>query len=140
MTRTHTNYELHTTTPEGSAGEWVSATLNDEDLHVLAASEFDPVESYAKAVAAGRSMADQMAAEHSVDPGVARLTRLLGTLAENINDDSSQTGDFLGLLDQQAVTSENPTQTRQRQLAGLLDIMACVVRDEELTKWLQDRE
>lgn len=125
--------------PEGTAGEWVSATLNDQNLDILAAETFDPSVLYANALRDGRPVQAQASAEYAADPGVAGKNRLLGVLAELIDDDRLQVGDFLTLLDTQAACSARPEELRLRQFAGLLDILTRVAADEQLSDWLKRR-
>ena len=124
--------------PNFSGKRWIESVYASSQVDKSVAEEFNPFDAQMGAIVEGRTLDEQLAAEHSDDPGVEVKNRFLGLLAELSDDAQYHVGDLLALLDRQAEEIPIPDETRYRQFMGLWDLAVALSRNQNLTDELRE--
>jgi|GEM_PF-5116302 len=123
-----------------SAQQWVEKLFSNRHADTIAAEKLNLLDIYSNATEHGRSVDEQLTRDQEDDVGVAAKNKLLGIIAELSDDPKVNVGDFIGLLDRQALELDNQhDETRYRQFKGLWDLLVAVAKDEELIEFFKSR-
>lgn len=117
---------------------WVASLYSHRALDT-ALGDFNPCETPINAIVEGRSLIEQLDAEHSSDPAVQLKNRLLGLLATLSDADGYHVGDMLALMERQAHEMNPPEETRYRQFMGLWDFAVTLSKNEDLLEELRNQ-
>jgi len=122
-----------------SSQRWLESIHASRRVDVSVAESYNPIDTLIGSVVEGRSIAEQLDAQHLEDPGVAVKNRFLGLLAVLSDDEQYQVGDLLALLDRQAESVEPADETRYRQFIALWHLAVALSKDEALLAELRNQ-